>query len=267
MEDNGMGIAIGMRPPGPRKIMLKNPDGSVAATISFSKPEKKKVKRLNYNFKEISGQILRAKTCTSAKQVAVRARSKAAILRRQLKCGVYDDQELESAILHAEQMVRIAKKRMKHLEEEERSAKQKGENICEAELEGEEEKTDAGDMILPEDLGLSGEKMKELMQELQNLLEEMESQDGLEDLYGITAGTNLDPADLELMKKKHRADELREIAEADMKYLKAFFSKLERDRREVASGVSLQLSGVEMPVPLAPEEPLIIEGGSFDVMT
>ena len=68
------------------------------------------------------------------------------------------------------------------------------------------------------------------------------------------------------MKKKHRADELREIAEADMKYLKAFFTKLERDRREVSSGVSLNLSGVEMPVPVAAEEPVIIEGGSFDVM-
>ena len=261
-----MGLAIGMRPPGPMKVTLKNPDGSVAATVSFHTPEKKKVKRLNYNFKEISGQILRAKTCMSAKQVAVRARSKAAILRRQLKCGVYDDQELESAILHAEQMVRIAKKRMRHLEEEERAGKEKGETICEAELEGKEEETTLGDMIMPEDLGLSGEKVKELMQELQDLLEEMESQDELSDLYGITAGADIDPADLELMKKKHRADELREIAEADMKYLKAFFTKLERDRREVSSGVSLNLSGVEMPVPVAAEEPVIIEGGSFDVM-
>ena len=74
-----------------RRITLKNADGSVAGTVSISAPEKKKKKRLQYNFKEISSQILRAKTCGSAKQIAVRARVKAATLRMQRKVGEYDD--------------------------------------------------------------------------------------------------------------------------------------------------------------------------------
>ena len=82
--------------------------------------------------------------------------------------------------------------------------------------------------------------------------------------------------DLELMKKKHRAKEMREIMEADMKYLKALFHELEKERREGASGigggsnnsngsgVSLELAGVEMAASM-PEMPVEAAGGSIDV--
>ena len=263
-----MGIGIGFgNPDKARRITLKNPDGSTATTISFHSPSKKKLKKLNYNFKEISGQILRAKTCMSAKQVAVRARSKAAILRRQLKCGVYDDMELEHAILHADQMVRIAKKRMKHLQEEERAGKNSSETVCEAEME---EKTET---ISLSDMEQDSEKIRELIREMQDMLEQLDFPEELEELSGITAYEDMDPADLELMKKKHRADELREIAEADMRYLKAFFSRLEKERREASgsgsnynngNGVSLEISGMEIPV--APmEQPVLAEGGCIDM--
>ena len=269
-----IGMAIGMGgATGTGKITVKNPDGSRAATISISAPSKKKTKRLRYNFKEISGQILRAKTCMSAKQVMVRARGKVAILRRQVQCGEYDDTELSHAIMHAEQMARIAKKRMKHLEEEERARKHDSETMCEAELD---EKNERRYPDLPEDIELDSEKIKELMQELKALQDEMEQSDLLEGGSDLILGGDMDPGDLELLKKKHRASELREITEADMKYLRAFFTQLEKDRRAAASGVSLELSGVKMPVPIpgtaasaaaaSVQEPIITEGGSIDIM-
>lgn len=264
-----MGMAIGFGNPGKaRRITLKNPDGSTAVTISINTASKKKLKKLNYNFKEISGQILRAKTCMSAKQVAVRARSKAAILRRQMKCGEYDDTELEHAIQHADQMVRIAKKRMKHLQEEERAGKNSGETVCEAEME---EKTET---VSLSDIKEDSEKIRELIREMQDMLEQLDDPEELEGLSGITTYEDMDPADLELMKKKHRADELREIAEADMRYLKAVFSRLEKERREASgsgsgshttgNGVSLEISGMEIPVTPA-EQPVPAEGGCIDM--
>ena len=41
----------------------------------------------------------------------------------------------------------------------------------------------------------------------------------------------MDPEDLDLLKKKHRSDEVRDILAADLKYLKAFFGRLERERQ------------------------------------
>ena len=83
---------------------------------------------------------------------------------------------------------------------------------------------------------------------------------------------------MELLKKKHRSEELREIMEADMKYLKALFDKLEREKQEGASGlrsnsdyntnssgVSLELGGVDIPVE-ASEGLVLPDGGTVDIM-
>ena len=89
--------------------------------------------------------------------------------------------------------------------------------------------------------------------------------------------------DLELMKKKHRADEMRAIVEADMKYLKFMFDKLEKERQSnnnsissyssvsydsnssANDSVSLELGGVDIPVEAAPDAMTIVEGGAVDV--
>ncbi len=93
----------------------------------------------------------------------------------------------------------------------------------------------------------------------------------------------MDPEDLELMKKKHRADEMRAIVEADMKYLKFMFDKLEKERQSNSNSissyssvsydnnssandsVSLELGGVDIPVEAAPDAMTIVEGGAVDV--
>ena len=119
---------------------------------------------------------------------------------------------------------------------------------------------------------------------MQELQEEVMESDGFGDLEELAEvlRADMDPEDLELLKKKHRSDELREIAEADMKYLKAFFQKLERDKQAAmsssgggdsnsssggsytGSGVSLELSGMAQPVPAA-GAPMPAAGASLDV--
>lgn len=94
----------------------------------------------------------------------------------------------------------------------------------------------------------------------------------------------MDPEDLELLKKKHRAKEMKEIMEADMKYLKAMFNKLERERQEgldsiksdfgangssggQSNGVSLELGGVVAAQGAQPLTQITVmtEGGSIDI--
>lgn len=108
--------------------------------------------------------------------------------------------------------------------------------------------------------------------------------DELSEELAVAAADNLDPADLELMKKKHRAKEMREIMEADMKYLKELFDQLAKEKQEIASGgaggmgnggsagtpvdsgVALELGGADVPVQMpAADVAAASEGGAIDV--
>ncbi|MCM1161240.1 MAG: hypothetical protein NC412_08455 [Roseburia sp.] len=242
------------------RYTFKNPDGTVAGTMTVRKSSGKKTKRLQYKFKKISTQLMAAKTSGGARLVMAKAYSEAANLRRKFRCGEYDDSEVSSALIHAEQMIRIAKKRVKHLEEEESAKKTDG--ICQAELEGEAENDSPANMEIQDDFELDSKELRALMKEMERALEELEGENGLEELTE-TMWEDMDLADLELLKKKHRSKELREIMEADMKYLKALFSKLEKEKQTASSGVSLELAGEEVPVPVM-EAPVVAEGGSVD---
>lgn len=261
-EDDGMGI-MGIGSPSVQTITFRKADGTVSGTMGTSKSSGKKKKKLNYNYKEISGQLMRARTSISARLVLSRAFDKVGMLRRKLKSGQYNEKEVEKAIAHAEQIAQVARKRMKHLQEEERL---KRGGPCEAEMEEEKEEFRLEDLDLEQldDVELDSEEMRKLMEELEETLEELEDMDGLEELTGAVQ-EDMDPEDLELLKKKHRAKELKEIMEADMKYLKALFNELERERREGISSVSLEIAGMEMPTPVV-EMPVAAEGGSIDVM-
>ncbi len=262
-----------------RVIQIKNPDGSTAATISVSKPAQKKRKRLSYNFKAISAQILLSKTSGSASKAVTKARGMIAILLRKVRTGEYDDQELDLAIVHARKMERIAKKRVKHLKQEEEIEKKGSSDEMEDALMDELEKQSEED---EEVLAISEEELQRLLEEYEELMqesmEELAQQESLEELAEEFAGAvcDMSPEDLEQLKKKHRSDEMREIMDADMKYLRAVFYKLEREKQAVSSGsgspgsqgyqgagVMLELSGLEMPVETA-EMPVMAEGGSIN---
>ena len=249
-------------------------------------------KKLNYNFKQISRRILQAKTSGNARQAVTSARQKVVDLRKKLRLSGYDSQELLIAIRHAEAMTRVAKKKLKHLEEEENFKMHGG--VCEAELEEETEESAEEDRSregISDDIEpvFDMEDIQELMEIYQELLEEaledMESLSDRENLMLDSTGGEMDPDDLDQLKKKHRSEELRKIMEADMKYLKAMFEKMAKEQQSSAksigngssdsgerggagydtSGVSLQLGGVDIPVDTQMVDAVeLVEGGMID---
>lgn len=265
-----MGMAIGSSQSGVGQVVIKNRDGSTAGKISIRKASsaKKKTKRLQYNFKEISTQLMMAKTSNGASQVVARARRKVATLLRNRKSGEYDEDAVNNAIIHARRLEQIARKRLKHLKQEE-AAEGKGNTLFSDDLEDELEDNLVENTGIEEAAELSEEELAELMEELQQELRETESEmtneKGVDELTEVVASKDMSEEDLDRLKKKHRSDELREIMEADMKYLKAVFQKLAQEQQNVEAGVSLQLSGVEMPVELT-AVPVAAEGANVDAL-
>lgn len=251
-----------------KEYTIKNPDGSVAGTIRIKKSAKKKTKRLQYNFKYISSKILMSKTSESAGRALATAQSNIGVLYRKLKTGKFDEREVELAIVHAKKLERTARKKLKHLQEEE-YAKQHGSCQDETEENGVSDLKDIKEENAPE---INEEELRKLMKELQNLMEETmkETMEQTTDELIRSVNQDMDDDDLALLKKKHRAKELREIIEADMNYLKAVFNKLQKEKEEASrgncsgEGVSLEISGAEIPVQAA-EMPVMAEGGSIDL--
>ncbi len=275
-----MGMMIGRTNDNRTIIRIKKPDGTAVASVSFSKSNPKKTKKLNYNFKTVSAQILLSKTSGSARKAVTKAQGTVAMLLRKVSIGEYDDLELEHAIIHARKMARIAKRREKHLKQEEQ-IEQKGKTEENEDLlkEGLEERAEED-----EELRLTEEELQRLMEEYQELMEEsMEelaeemieafSDELSEEVSGAVYA--MEPQELEELKKKHRSDEMRAIADADMKYLKAIFMKLEKEKQALSSasgnyanasaGVSLEIGGLDMPVEMPPV-PEIVQGTNIDMM-
>ena len=275
-----MNAAQSTLPQAKREVLFDPASGTTFEAQRMSRSAasaQKKLKKLQYNFKLISSQILRAKTSSSASQAVSSAKRMVAQLRRKRKSGEYDDVELDAAITHALAMERVAKKHVRYLQQEE-LAEQSGQ-ICEELPEEETEMSEgtssegwsgltdefSGDQAeiskefseemeqiqkelteslaqIPEELA---EEMEQLMQEYTAMVNEAMEDIGGE-LFDSLSGfeTDMDPADLKALKQKHRAKEMQEIAKADAKYLKAIFEKYAADRQQAASGVSQALGGV-----------------------
>ena len=246
------------------------------------------LKKLKYQFKNISSKILRSKTSQAAKQAAGQARREIMRLKRQKQNSDSDREEIDAAIAHAQAMERVAKKKAKHLEEEEMVKAAGG--ICQGDRISEEETKDAqdaesenarnaeemsaedsadevsGDLSAYEyagneayagdsydisdyiDLGMdafyaqtgdfmsemsdfTSEMIQEMSDSLRDLMEEM-GLDGLSDT-AVSVNREMDPADLKMMKIKHRNKEMKDIVKADAEYLKAVFNHLEKMKDNV----------------------------------
>ena len=251
------------------------------------------LKKLKYQFKNISSKILRSKTSQAAKQAAGQARREVLRLKRQKQNSDSDSEEIEAAIAHAQAMERVAKKKAKHLEEEEMVKAAggiwQGDRICEEETkdvqdaeaenaQNEEEMSaegsadevsgalsayeyaaDSYDISDYIDLGMdafyaqagdfmsemsdfTSEMMQEMSDSLRDLMEEM----GLdvESDTVVSVNREMDPADLKMMKIKHRNKEMKDIVKADAEYLKAVFDHLEKmkDNMVIPTGGGMSLS-------------------------
>lgn len=112
---------------------------SYADSLRKARAQKKntsqKLKKLQYSYKSISSQLMLSKTSVDAAKVARKAGRELFRLKgkRLYENEKYDSYELEAAITHAQAMVRVARKKVKHLEEEE-LMKVKG-GPCAGELE------------------------------------------------------------------------------------------------------------------------------------
>ena len=267
-------------------------DSIVTSTLSYSESLRDQrqqtknttlaLKKLKYQFKSISSKILRSKTSQAAKQAAGQARREIMRLKRQKQNSDSDSEEIDAAIAHAQAMERVAKKKAKHLEEEEMVKAAGG--ICQGDRISEEETKDAqdaeaenaqneeemsaegsadevsGDLSAYEyaadsydisdyiDLGMdefyaqagdfmsemsdfTSEMMQEMSDSLRDLMEEM----GLdvESDTVVSVNREMDPADLKMMKIKHRNKEMKDIVKADAEYLKAVFNHLEKMKDNV----------------------------------
>ena len=198
-------------------------------------------KRLPYNFKQMSKQIQQAKTSDAARPVVRKMRTKLSWLYKQLRNGEYGAGEIFAAILHAASMERIAKRKLRHLEEEEAAEDKNGSAVNapgeEEEIYGKEEWQEA----MQENEDIDEEMLKQMMEEMEELEEELagEAMSEMQDMLSCANG-ELSEEEIKELKRKHRSDEERQLTKADLKYLKALFDRLEQEKREVTDYGLLQ---------------------------
>lgn len=279
-------------------ITLKNKDGSTMGTLAVTKATrgKTKKKKLTYNFKRVSNRIMASKTSSHASKAVREARGELVRLLMKQQSGDYDEKAVSDAITHARAIERVAKKHRKHIEEEER-AQRTNSGIIEEEAETTEteEETEAVEeeqgqeqaREQQEQAERAVQELEQLTQEIEQMIRESEEQmnELADELMSSASYEHMDDEDIEQMKKRHRAEELKDILEADMKYLKALFDRLSKEKQANASGVdsysssdsantnssypingvSLEIAGVEMPVETA-AAPVPAEGANVDVM-
>ncbi len=232
----------------------------------------RKKKKLNYNHRRISRQITMSRTTSGIRRVITRARDQVVDLLRKQMSGKYDETDVRHAIIHARKMERVARKKKKHLEQEEK-AKATGKALVE---KGEGKSDEEKELEKAAD-GLSKEELEKLIAEYEEFMQEMEKTSGMDEVmkeYMGATEVEMSPEQLDQLRKKHRSDEMKDIVEADMKYLKALFNKLAREQQENANGnpsVSLELEGVEIPIPQETTEAAMaaaemVEGANVDVM-
>lgn len=180
-------------------LTIKNTNDPYARMAAMRKTsnEAKKKKQLNYNHREISGQLLRAKKAQNASNVLTRAKSKLAVLQRQAGTGQYDSKEIANALAHARRMVRCAQLKVRNLREEEREQKTHNRK------NGEEEQ----------------QKQNEVARRVAQKEREIKRKVAIEEMQDV-AREKRKRNEMAQKRRMHRNQERGRINEADMKYIK-----------------------------------------------
>ncbi len=268
-------------------LFNKNYADALRAQRNKSKNTSLNKKKIKYRFKSISSKIISSKTSASAKQVVSMAKREVMRLKKEKQKGGYDAEEIEAAIAHAKAMEIVAKKKARHLEQEEMAKAANGifENnpaLTKANEERDEEKsvenTDEtaldeieeeaveyeeiseeyveDEMLSAEDIQI--EMLTPLIQEMSEELAELESdlmeEMGLDELTEEFLNvSDMDASDLKELKMKHRLKEQKEIAEADAAYLKAVFEQMAKEKAAGSVSFSPGVSG-------SPEAGVAVQG-------
>ncbi len=166
--------------------------------LARQKKEKAKAKKknLNYNRREVSAQVLRASKLGMAARALATARTKASSLRRLVGTGQYDENELRIAIAHAESIVKTAKKKLGNLKEEQ---------IKEKRVSREKQ---ANELKKQVKLQRVRAKRQQIKRELAAQKNHVEQQMKAKEMR------------CKRLKRRHRGEELADVAKADLKYIK-----------------------------------------------
>lgn len=189
-------IASGFQPAVGGMVSVRN-NNKASNTPRSAGKSKKATKRLNYNYRDISAQLMRANKSQSASVVATRARAKYAEVMRKAASGEYNQKEVACAIAHARKMVKCAKMKANNLKEEER-------------LQDAHER-ETGQENMRHDMEArrrASRKQQDVKQEIH--MKEMQKA-AIEKQRRI---------EIMQRKQRHRANEQNEMLKADMKYLK-----------------------------------------------
>ena len=268
-------------------LFNKNYADALRAQRNKSKNTSLNKKKIKYRFKSISSKIISSKTSASAKQVVSMAKREVMRLKKEKQKGGYDAEEIEAAIAHAKAMEIVAKKKARHLEQEEmakaangifennpaltkaneeRDEEQTVENTDETALDEIEEEAveyeefseeyTEDEMLSAEDIQI--EMLTPLIQEMSEELAELESdlleEMGLDELTEEFLNvSDMDASDLKELKMKHRLKEQKEIAEADAAYLKAVFEQMAKEKASGSVSFSPGVSG-------SPEAGVAVQG-------
>ena len=211
--------------------------------------EKKKYK---YSFKRISSKIISSKTSTAARQVISQARREIQKLKDARRTGKYDNDEIDAAIDHAKAMERIARKKARHLEEEElakRTSSGKSEGIStdtdpnetsddkdpvskeidELRSDIRSVKDSAANEEYIESEEITNSMIEDICKGMEEMLDQIEELNDLMDEL-VSDPTNMDPEDIKASAMKHRIKEMKEITKADADYLKTIFEHYEAEK-------------------------------------
>ena len=191
----------------------------VTKTMSAKKKDNKPRKRLNYNPREISGQLLRAKKSRNASIVLTRAKSKLSVLNQAKASGQYKDSEIRNALAHARRMVECSRLKVRNLKEEESLS---GRNERDRQI-GEQKKRN--------------EVKRRVRRKEQDARVKMALEDSHRALKEKTKKQILMQK-----RRKHRSDEQGKIMEADFKYLEGQLKDLKSENSSEYDGASLDLS-------------------------
>ena len=286
---------------------MKSYSDSLNTRRTQSKDTALKIKKLKYRYKDISSKIIRSKTSSAARNVASQAKREVLRLKRAKQNGDYDDsEEIDAAIAHAKAMESVAKKKVRHLMEEEMAKATAG--PCMGELEenkdtkkkldeesNPENSEDVEEGYEYDDYEAYESEYLEMINEYQDMdiaesedfianMEDLTSQllddfeegmrEMLEDMgFGemsdsiSAAEKDMDPADLDMMKIKHRNKEMKEIVKADAEYLKVVFDYIQKAKSGGASPSSVgQTSMNSVPAMVTQVAPIPMENAPSPVI-
>lgn len=190
-------------------LSVKN-SGNINSTMAgIRKTDQTVKKQLNYNHREISGQLMRAKKTQGAANVLSRAKRRLAVLQRQAGSGQYDSKEVANAIAHARRMVRCAQLKMRNLKQEEQERRVHDQESGERERQ---QKNEVKRRVAQKEREI---KSKAMIEEMQEVSREKRKR-----------------SEMIQKRRMHRNQERAKINEADMKYIKG---QMESGRGESVS--------------------------------